>query len=349
MVARKGKGKSIDPDFWQEARDWLHYWLPKAQNVSPQTVRAYQTGLECYINWCEQVLGVIRDEFTFSCFNPGNLKQYLVWMSNSKHYSERTIRLRMSAIRSFLDHSANTHPILVPLAQSAKSFKTRPPKVKPIDFLKNEQLQAILEAWDTRTVKSRRNRMLLILLYETGARVSELTKIDVGDLVLDDSPRVFLTGKGSKTRVVPLSNKVVDHLQVYLREFHPDICGARDKYEPLFYSYRDGVKHALTADMVRLILHQAVAKVSGEVDMPARVYCHLLRKTRAMDMYQQGVPLPIIMQILGHASMSTTSAFYAFATLDMMRDAVNSVNPGPDPKQETWLSEQRLRALRSLR
>ena len=113
----------------------------------------------------------------------------------------------------------------------------------------------------------------------------------------------------------------------------------RDGDRPLFHSTRNGAIQPLSVDRIDEILKT----------MPERVHCHLIRRTRAMDLYQQGVPLPLIMQLLGHESMSTTSAFYAFATLDMMRKAVDAANPGPDPSKETWLSEQRLRQLHTLK
>lgn len=253
-------------------------------------------------------------------------------------------------MRVFLDHAGLEHPALTTLGNDAAGIRVKPPARKPVDHLGEEHTKALLTAWGTGDAKSRRNRMLLILMYDTAARIGELAALTIADVGMDKPARVTLTGKRGKSRVVPLGERTRTHLAAYLEEFHPG-PSMRDGDRPLFHSTRNGAIQPLSVDRIDEILKTAAARARRGTcpSMPERVHCHLIRRTRAMDLYQQGVPLPLIMQLLGHESMSTTSAFYAFATLDMMRKAVDAANPGPDPSTETWLSEQRLRQLHTLK
>ena len=178
--------------------------------------------------------------------------------------------------------------------------------------------------------------------------VAEITSLRLQDLCLDAPGDVRLTGKGDKTRVVPLTGKTIEHLRVYLAEFHPNpsqFPAAR----PVFYSPHHGLPMRLSSDTVAAVLNSAAPTArSACPSVPGRVHCHMLRKTKAMDLYQQGIPLPIIMRLLGHENVSTTTTFYAFATVDMMREAVNAATPAINPPAQR-LTKDKLQALYSPR
>jgi site-specific recombinase XerD len=313
--------------------------------MSPATVDAYKTGLESYLRYLADERGTPRQEVSFDCFGRDNVKSYARWMSDTRGYAPKTVELRLTAITSFLAYAADQDATLEALRRQAASVKPpRAPK-KPVEFLPKAATRAILAAHAGATLKSRRNRMLLIFLYDTAARVSEVCSARVGDVRQGDAPFAVLRGKGGKTRNMPLMAETVDHLRVYLTEFHP----VADPAAPLFHSQKNGRPGALSPDTIARTLKQAgdlARPVCPEI--PARLHCHLIRRTRAMDLYQDGVPLPLIMQMLGHESMSTTSAFYAFATQQMMADAIKAATPPGLNQPAQWASQEVIDALYAL-
>ena len=340
--------KTGAPDLYTLARDYLHTYLPAVQHRSPNTINAYRISLESFLGYLTESEHITRAGVSFAHFDRQHLKRWLVWMSEEQHYAPRTVALRLSAVKAFLTYCSYEDITLVAASQAAGALRAPASPTKPIEYLTHPETRALLAAFTGESPKSRRNRMLVILLYDTAARVSEITGLRLQDLRLQAPAHVILTGKGSKTRVVPLTAKTVEHLHVYLAEFHPG-AATLPAGRPLFYSLHHGQPASLSVDTVAAVLNSAATAARHACpSIPDRVHCHMLRKTKAMDLYQQGIPMPIITRLLGHEQVSTTAAFYAFATVDMMRAAINAATPEADPPPER-LTENRLQALYSLR
>lgn len=333
-----------DKDFWQMARAYLHDFMPVVRNQSDKSVAAYKQSLNSYLSFLKIKKELTEAQVTFDVFNRNNIKEFIEWLRDKK-YAPKTINLKLTAIRSFLKYCADEDFELRGVYNDACTVKKVKEEKKPVEYLQPSATKAILASYDTRTAKHRRNRMILILLYDTGARVQELSDLSLSSLHLDmPNPYITLIGKGRKTRNVPVMDKTVAHLKKYLEEFHPDLTEA-----PLFYSYLDGKPHQLSTDSISLILKTAAknARVTCP-EVPENVHCHLIRKTKAMDLYRNGVPLPFIMQLLGHESMSTTSGFYAFATLEMMSEAMTKATPAFDESEKIWKKQEIKKLLYSL-
>jgi site-specific recombinase XerD len=288
---------------------------------------------------------LVEEQVTFNAFSRQNIKDFISWLIEKK-YAPKIINLKLTAIRSFLKYCSEEDFELRGIYTEVCTVKKQKEEKRPIEYLQPNVTAAILSAYDTYTSKHRRNRMMLIMLYDTRSRVQELADLNLSSLHLDTTnPFVTLIGKGKKSRNVPLLKKTVQHLEEYLKKYHP--IGEEN---PLFYSFRDRNPHRLSTDSISLVLKTAAKKAKEScADVPKRVHCHMIRKTKAMDLYKNGVPLPFIMQLLGHESMSTTSGFYAFATLEMTSEAMNKAAPSTNLSLEKiWKKEEIKKILYSL-
>jgi len=274
--------------FWSSASGFLNNELPSIRKRSSNTVEAYRRSLNEYIDFLEIEKSVKRKDTCYQDFSKNDLKDYLIFMKDSRKLSEKICNLRMTAIRALLAYAAEESIDVTAVYVNAKAIKGLPVPQKEIEYFESGQLKALLAAPPGDTKIGRRNRM--ILGYDAGLRVSELTGLTVSSFHLDaEVPYVTIQGKGSKYRSVPLMRKTVSHLKAYLKVFHPVI-----KMDmPLFYATTHGIRHSLSDDTMQNLLKKYTDQSRNTIMMPEKIHFHMLRKTRAMDLYQAGCPLSI--------------------------------------------------------
>jgi len=342
---KRNKAKDHDSVFfWETATCFLNHELPKIRKKSPNTVAAYRISLNICIDYLENEKEIPRENICFYDLKKENLKDFLLWMGHTKKWSPKTCNLRMTAVRSLLSFASEECMDITYLFAASKTIRNQDVPGREIEYFEDDQLSGILDAPGKEKRSERRNRMLLILGYDAAMRVGELIDMNVGNLHLDaEIPYVRILGKGKKYRSVPLMGKTVEHLRKYLHEFHGDIP---ELASPLFYAVTHGQIHSLSDDCIQKVLKKYTEKCrENGIHMPAKVHFHMLRKTRAMNLYQEGCPLSYIQQMLGHENISTTSGFYAFVTLKTLAEAIEKANPDRENTEKSWKKTENARVL----
>jgi site-specific recombinase XerD len=245
--------------------------------------------------------------------------EFLANLETSRGNCTRSRNFRLATIRSFLRHAVSDDPLLLPIAQRVLAIPSKQFDRAVVGHLTREQMQAILDAPDAVTHTGQRDRLLLLLMYNTGARVSEIVALKIRDLSLESSASVHVYGKGRKHRSVPLWRQTIKLLRSWLRRdgVTPD--------SPLLPNARGG---AMTRSGVAQRLRVAVARAVARqpVLRSIRVSPHIIRHTTAMHMLQSGVELAGIAMWLGHESIQTTHQ-YLNADPESKRQALACLAP----------------------
>jgi len=314
-------------------REYFTEYLPKQRRYSRHTVRNYQSGIDSYLDYLKTVNNIKIQDITFSMINRQSVKDFLQWLEDERGVSVATRNHRLSCINSFLAFASDIDSKLtITAAEIGKIKAAKDSKTTVVPYLSEKAVKAILAAPDGSTTLGMRDRVMLILLYDTGARIQEILDIKLKDLQFSDSPIVTVTGKGGKTRNVNLMQNTVKHLKKYISVFHPDKAMYDDDY--LFYTVHIDGNKRMTEDNARKRV-----KEYGEIarkqckEIPEDVHPHLFRHSRAMHLYQQGMPLPLISKWLGHSEVETTQ-IYATADTEMKRKAIEAATPPDSPLRQ---------------
>lgn len=329
-------------DFFKMVKRYLLEYLPLQRNFSGNTVKSYRQGLNLFVSYLRDVAGIPTNRITFNDCTRDAVLGFLDWLSAERGCNPTSVNQRLMVLRSFFKYAGETDCTFVAFSMDVATVPVRKTKGSPVGFLSEPALKTLLAQPDTRAKTGQRNQFFMILMYDAAARCGELLNLTLRNLRYDElRPVVFLRGKGNKMRPVPLLPETVAHCRQYIHTFHGD--NLQDKDALVFYTKNHGANTQMSADTVALFMKKYAAQArAAHPDFPKNVHPHMLRHTRAMHLYRQGMPIHLLSEFLGHVNFETTK-IYAHADTEMKRAAVakaDILRQGMPPVEPLWTDDE---------
>jgi integrase/recombinase XerD len=314
--------------------------LMRQRRVSPHTLASYRDTFRLLLQFAQQRLRKAPSSLAVSDLNTALLGAFLDHLEQDRHNSARSRNVRLAAIHSFFRYVALHAPEYSALAQRVLAMPSKRFIRRPITFLTQVEVGALLAAPDLNTWCGRRDRALLLLAVQTGLRAAELISLRCQDIVFGAAAHVSCEGKGRKMRCTPFRKDTVAVLRSWLRERRAKAS------DPVFPTVRGT---ALSHDALQKLLtkHLTVARRHCASLMGKHVTPHVLRHSLAMDLLQKGVDRSVIALWLGHESMETTS-IYLHADMTLKEQALEKTTVSSAGARRYRPDDRVLAFLRSL-
>ena len=302
------------PSFAALVQSFFTEHLTQQRAMSPRTVATYRDGFVLFLDFATAHLRKQPTAMKLHDITPALILAFLDHLEQERGNAVRTRNARLAALRAFLKFAGHRDVNALHVIEQALGVPMKRFERPMLGFLSREEMLAIIgkpgSSWT-----SQRDHLLLHMLYNTGARVSEIIGVRLADVVLDGAACVHLNGKGRKQRTMPLWRSTVKALRSWLR-FNPTLLPAS-----ALLPNRDG--HAMTRTNVAQRL--ALAVTAATPVMPSlrdrHISPHTIRHTTAMHLLQSGEPIEGIALWLGHESPTTTHQ-YTEANLAMKEKAL---------------------------
>ena len=324
---------NTDNSLTRQVHSFFQDYLAGQRDLSPHTLLSYRDTLKLFLLFASRRLRKPVVDLSVDLLDVDLVLAFLDHLEGERKNSAATRNVRLAALHSFFRYAGGRDPLVLHQCRRIVDIPLKRATTQAVEYLEQEELEAILQAIDRSTPGGRRDFTLLSLAYQTGARVQEILNLRACDLQLTPPAWVRLSGKGRKERVIPLWNQTADLVRALLAErnigTHSGSCVFVNVHgKPLS---RWGFRHLLQK-------HLQVAGLSYPPVVGKRVHPHTLRHTTAVHMLQAGADPNSIRDILGHASSETTWR-YARITMEMKRKAAEAFAPdtaSPGPRVPIW-------------
>jgi integrase/recombinase XerD len=295
---------------WEKTIQGYKTYIRLEKNLSANSVEAYVRDITVFANFILRKYDVLPTDV-----DEDMISQYLVHLNTIQH--KRTSQAReLSGVKSFYNYLLMLDKIELSPAEFISTPKTR--RELP-DVLTVEEVERIIGVVDTTTVKGRRDRAMLEMLYSCGLRVTELISLKMSDLFLGEG-YIRVMGKGSKQRLVPIGRVAMEWLMQYLedrREMLKDNGGKGGSEQTLFLSNR-------RTKLTRVMIFTIIRKAASDAGITKRVSPHTFRHSFATHLFAGGASIRQVQDMLGHESITTTE-IYTHLDPDHLRGAIDKI------------------------
>jgi integrase/recombinase XerD len=301
-------------------QDFFQDYLSSQRALSQNTILAYRDALKLFLSFLAVNTNKQTARLRMDDLQAEQVLAFLDDVEVARHNSTATRNLRLAALRTFFHYLISVDTVRAGQYQKIIAIPLKRSPRSVMGYLETGEVQAILDSIDRNEASGRRDYALLSFFYNTGARVQEVVDLKVASIRFFSPSIATLTGKGSKTRIVPLWPGTVTLLEEHLTE-----RGISQEPEASLFVNARG--QPLTRFGVGYILRTRLAAAHSKRPSLAlkRVSPHTLRHSTAMHMLQSGVDLTVIQRWLGHVQLSTTHT-YVEIDLEMKRKALALCN-----------------------
>lgn len=270
-------------------------------NCSLNTKSSYSTTFYLLIEFLFKKYKIKSNEITFDNLNKEIIIEFLDYLENDRKNSASTRNQRLASLKSFFKYVQYNEPSLFDLCTQILSIKNKKVPNKMISYFSEEEIKIIISHLNKEN--NLKYLTLLCVLYETGARVSELINIKICDINLSDTASITLYGKRNKIRIVPISNELVKLINKYFKNQYVDYGEGLLLYSKNHKQYsRFGINFIINSLADKL-------KLEYPNYFKENYHPHSFRHSKATHLYNNGTPLLYIKDFLGHSTITTTEIY----------------------------------------